>query len=109
MSPDDLSRLMPFLVLAAALCVFMLISIVLRLALIERSWPAIGRVVTARGVKAHVIEQGSGPEVLMVHGAASNIRPGLLPHTCHRSGNYTDSAAGHGHLAGAKTPIEPHC
>ena len=74
MTPDLLSRLAPFGVLAIALCLFGLISIVLRLALIERSWPAIGRFVTARGVKAHVIEQGSGPEVLMVHGAASNGR-----------------------------------
>lgn len=74
MSADLLARLAPFLVLAAALCVFILISIVLRLALIERSWPVVGRFVTARGVKAHVIEQGSGPQILMVHGAASNGR-----------------------------------
>ncbi|WP_085339912.1 alpha/beta fold hydrolase [Aquidulcibacter paucihalophilus] len=74
MSPDLLARLMPFLVLAAAVIVFLLISIILRLALIERSWPPLGRFVTARGVKAHVIEQGAGPEILMVHGAASNGR-----------------------------------
>ena len=58
---------------------------------------------------AHLLRGSGGPQHSTVHGAASNIRPGLLPHTCHRSGNYTDSAAGHGHLAGAKTPIEPHC
>ncbi|GBF58288.1 2-(acetamidomethylene)succinate hydrolase [Candidatus Phycosocius bacilliformis] len=74
MSHELLAKIAPYLVLLAALCLFMALSIMLRLALIQRSWPPIGRFVTARGVKAHVIEHGSGPEVLMVHGAASNAR-----------------------------------
>jgi pimeloyl-ACP methyl ester carboxylesterase len=44
-------------------------------ALIEARWPKIGRLVLARGVPAHVIERGQGgPEILLVHGAASNAR-----------------------------------
>ena len=41
---------------------------------IEARWPKVGRDVLAQNVNAHVIESGSGPEVLLVHGAASNAR-----------------------------------
>jgi pimeloyl-ACP methyl ester carboxylesterase len=42
---------------------------------IEARWPKIGRLVSAQHVPAHVIERGEdGPEILMVHGAASNAR-----------------------------------
>jgi pimeloyl-ACP methyl ester carboxylesterase len=42
---------------------------------IEARWPKIGRLVLAQGLPAHVIERGAdGPEILMVHGAASNAR-----------------------------------
>jgi pimeloyl-ACP methyl ester carboxylesterase len=43
--------------------------------LIEKRWPKTGRLVMAQGVAAHVIERDdTGPDVLMVHGAASNAR-----------------------------------
>jgi pimeloyl-ACP methyl ester carboxylesterase len=41
---------------------------------IEAKWPRIGRFVVAQGVKAHVIERGTGPDVFVLHGAASNAR-----------------------------------
>jgi pimeloyl-ACP methyl ester carboxylesterase len=41
---------------------------------IQARWPLLGRLVVAQGVAAHVVEVGDGPEVLMVHGAASNAR-----------------------------------
>jgi pimeloyl-ACP methyl ester carboxylesterase len=41
---------------------------------IQARWPMIGRLVAAQGVDAHVVEVGDGPEVLLVHGAASNAR-----------------------------------
>jgi pimeloyl-ACP methyl ester carboxylesterase len=41
---------------------------------IEARWPRLGRLVSAQGVAAHVIEVGIGPDTLMVHGAASNAR-----------------------------------
>jgi pimeloyl-ACP methyl ester carboxylesterase len=41
---------------------------------IEARWPQIGRLLVAQGVRAHVIEDGQGPDVLLVHGAASNAR-----------------------------------
>lgn len=41
---------------------------------IEARWPMTGRVVRAQGARAHVIEHGNGPTVMMVHGAASNAR-----------------------------------
>jgi pimeloyl-ACP methyl ester carboxylesterase len=68
------ARLAPFFVLCLLIAVFSMVSIALRLALINRSWPPLGRFVEARGVKAHVVERGDGPEVLLVHGAASNAR-----------------------------------
>jgi pimeloyl-ACP methyl ester carboxylesterase len=41
---------------------------------IEARWPKMGRLLVAQGVGAHVIEVGQGPDVLLVHGAASNAR-----------------------------------
>ena len=41
---------------------------------IQARWPMIGRLIKSQGVAAHVIERGEGPEVLLVHGAASNAR-----------------------------------
>jgi pimeloyl-ACP methyl ester carboxylesterase len=73
-NPEITARLAPLLVLCLLIAVFGVASIALRLALINRSWPPLGRFVEARGVKAHVVERGDGPEVLLVHGAASNAR-----------------------------------
>jgi pimeloyl-ACP methyl ester carboxylesterase len=42
---------------------------------IQARWPRQGRLLLAGGVKAHVVEQGSGDHiVLLLHGAASNAR-----------------------------------
>ncbi len=45
---------------------------------IERKWPKQGRMLLAQNVTAHVIEggvkAGEGPDVLLLHGAASNAR-----------------------------------
>ncbi|GIU66183.1 alpha/beta fold hydrolase [Candidatus Phycosocius spiralis] len=74
MIPEMIARLAPLGVLLLLVVVFGMTSIALRLALINRSWPPIGRFVEARGVKAHVVERGDGPEILLLHGAASNAR-----------------------------------
>jgi pimeloyl-ACP methyl ester carboxylesterase len=42
--------------------------------MIETRWPRLGRLILAQGVPAHVVEQGDGKEILLVHGAASNAR-----------------------------------
>lgn len=41
---------------------------------IEANWPKNGNPVAVMGVNANVVEQGTGPDVLMVHGASSNQR-----------------------------------
>ncbi|KAF0186111.1 MAG: alpha/beta fold family hydrolase [Hyphomonadaceae bacterium] len=41
---------------------------------IEANWPKNGQSVSVMGVEANVVEQGNGPDVLMVHGASSNQR-----------------------------------
>jgi pimeloyl-ACP methyl ester carboxylesterase len=53
---------------------------------IEARWPMTGRLVMAQGTTAHVIEQGAGPQVLMVHGAASNARELLAAMQGHLEG-----------------------
>lgn len=46
----------------------------LRGAAADRRWPPLGRFVPAQGGRAHVVERGAGPEVALIHGAASNAR-----------------------------------
>jgi pimeloyl-ACP methyl ester carboxylesterase len=58
----------------AALIVLAVIYTLYSNAKIEARWPRQGRLVMAGGVRAHVIEHGEGPDVLLLHGAASNGR-----------------------------------
>jgi pimeloyl-ACP methyl ester carboxylesterase len=60
--------------LLAALLGLALANTMRMYARIGTRWPQIGRLVAARGVAAHVIERGEGPQVLLLHGAASNAR-----------------------------------
>lgn len=41
---------------------------------IERIWPRIGKLVEAQNEIGHVVERGAGPDVVVLHGAASNAR-----------------------------------
>jgi pimeloyl-ACP methyl ester carboxylesterase len=41
---------------------------------INKRWPPLGLFVDSLGSKAHVVVQGQGPDVLLLHGAASNAR-----------------------------------
>lgn len=40
----------------------------------EAKYPPIGQFVTVEGLDVHYIDQGSGPTVILIHGANSNIR-----------------------------------
>lgn len=65
------------IVIFCVLLVFVMLGIIYTMhssRQIEARWPMTGRLVMAQGTKAHVIEQGAGPQVLMIHGAASNAR-----------------------------------
>jgi pimeloyl-ACP methyl ester carboxylesterase len=57
-----------------ALCGLAIVHTWLSSSKIERTWPRLGRLIIAQGVPAHVIEQGEGEDVLLLHGAASNAR-----------------------------------
>lgn len=45
-----------------------------RIAEVERSYPVEGRFVEARGVRLHYVERGSGPPVVLVHGALTMLQ-----------------------------------
>lgn len=40
----------------------------------ELNYPAIGQFVEVDGAKVHYVRQGSGPEVILIHGAGGNLR-----------------------------------
>lgn len=37
-------------------------------------WPAVGQIVTVDNVPVHYVQQGSGPDVVLLHGASGNLR-----------------------------------
>lgn len=41
---------------------------------IERSYPPIGRFVDVPGARLHYLERGTGPEIVLLHGASTNLR-----------------------------------
>lgn len=59
----------------------------LREAAIEARYPAIGKVIQVNGRDVHVIVKGSGPDLVLIHGAGGNARDfslGLIDHLADR-------------------------
>ena len=46
---------------------------------IESGTPPIGRIIRVNGRKVHVWVEGSGPDVVLIHGGASNLRDLVEP------------------------------
>ncbi len=65
------------LIIAALVALFVLTTIRfanLREASVEAAYPALGQFVDVGGRKIHVIVIGSGPDLVLIHGAGANAR-----------------------------------
>lgn len=40
----------------------------------ETRWPPVGQFVEARGLRIHYVQKGTGPDVVLLHGASGNLR-----------------------------------
>jgi len=40
----------------------------------EAAYPPLGRFVTVEGMRVHAVQEGSGPDVVLLHGASGNLR-----------------------------------
>ena len=52
-----------------------------RQTLAEATWPPLGQFVEVNGKRVHVLVRGSGPDLILIHGASGNLRdyaPGLV-------------------------------
>lgn len=41
---------------------------------VAETWPPLGRMIEVDGLPVHVWQQGSGPDVILIHGASGNLR-----------------------------------
>jgi len=79
------------LVTCVTLCLIWVITSVIaaqREAKTERAFPPEGRFVTVEGQRLHVVEMGTGPDLILIHGLSGNARdmsfrmgPELAKHT----------------------------
>jgi pimeloyl-ACP methyl ester carboxylesterase len=68
-------------IIAAALVALALITdavAVLRQRAVEAAFPPLGQIMEVDGVKVHALTRGSGPDLILIHGASGNLRD-LLP------------------------------
>ena len=68
-------------ILAALLVTLALITDALasrRAAAVEAAFPPLGQIITVNGHKVHALTRGSGPDLILIHGASGNLRD-LLP------------------------------
>jgi len=66
----------------------------------ERDFPATGHFVNAGGIRQHVIERGSGPPLVMIHGAygaAADFEASLMPLTARQYRSIAVDRPGHGY------------
>jgi pimeloyl-ACP methyl ester carboxylesterase len=82
-------RLAPslFIILLVCLAVVTLWRATMRERATEADYPPEGRFVTVEGVKLHYVEAGSGPDLVLIHGASGSLRDltfGFLPDLARR-------------------------
>jgi pimeloyl-ACP methyl ester carboxylesterase len=66
----------------------------------ERDFPPAGRIITAGGIRQHVIERGDGPPLVMIHGAygaAGDFVASLMPQTAAKFRSIAIDRPGHGY------------
>ena len=66
----------------------------------ERDTPPIGQFITVDGVRVHYIKQGTGPVLLLIHGAGGHIKDFTFDHVTRFARNFTVIAfdrPGHGY------------
>ncbi|MFN3401192.1 MAG: alpha/beta fold hydrolase [Ferrovibrio sp.] len=69
----------------------------------ERDFPPSGRIIEAGGIRQHVIERGSGPALVMIHGAygaAADFEASLMPQTARQFRSIAIDRPGHGYSDG---------
>lgn len=49
-----------------------------RAAAVEAAFPPLGQILTVEGIKLHALTRGTGPDLVLIHGASGNLRD-LLP------------------------------
>lgn len=72
----------------------------------EQDFPPTGRLIMAGGIRQHVIEQGNGPPLVMVHGAygfAEDFAASLMPQTAERFRSIAIDRPGHGYSDAGQT------
>ncbi|MFN0115748.1 MAG: alpha/beta fold hydrolase [Paracoccaceae bacterium] len=98
------------LIAAAAVAAFAILTLLRarrRAVLAETAWPPEGEPLTLGGVRLHAVVRGSGPDVVLIHGAAGSVRDftfALLPKLAERYRVIAIDRPGHGHsdrVAGA--------
>lgn len=77
---------------------------------IERRWPPLGDVIEVEGAAVHYLRMGSGPVMILIHGASGNVRDwsfDLMPRLAEHFDVIAFDRPGHGHSARIPQGWEP--